>query len=121
MLPLPKRPVYGEAIERRPGVETRCCHKVQNIRITLLLRQLVTQTLISPACLVAMRGVHHLYVSEMTQGCGLVDWMTNMQIAHATSPSPEGPFVKCDIAVLPLSTNPEAVVDNTGEWWLPHL
>jgi hypothetical protein len=57
----------------------------------------------------------------MTQGCGLLDWMTNMQVVHATSQHPEGPFVKRDVAVQPMSTNPEAVVDPTGEWWIFHI
>ena len=62
------------------------------------------------------QGTYHLYVSEMTQGCGLIDWMTNTQVVHATSPSPEGPFVKRDVAVLPFSTNPQAIQDRAEEF-----
>jgi hypothetical protein len=41
---------------------------------------------------VAAGGAYHLYVSTMTEGCGLLDWQTNMNIVHAVASNPLGPF-----------------------------
>ena len=56
---------------------------------------------------VFFNGSYHLFVSEMTQGCGLLDWLTNTQIVHAVAQSPEGPFTKRDVAIKAMSTNPQ--------------
>lgn len=64
---------------------------------------------------------YHMYVSPLTQDCPLLNWMTNMDVVHAVSTSPLGPFVAHDTAIPPFSTNPHAIVDTHGDWWLFHL
>eukprot|EP00051_Salpingoeca_urceolata_P033452 m.500932 g.500932 ORF g.500932 m.500932 type:complete len:246 (-) comp62516_c0_seq1:406-1143(-) len=50
-------------------------------------------------------GVYHLWVSEFARGCGLASWLNNSRVAHATASSPEGPFVRHDIALGIFSHN----------------
>ena len=67
-------------------------------------------------------GDYHLFVAEMTEGCGLLDWQTNMQVAHAVASVPAGPYAKQAAGGLPaLSMNPEVVVDEHGEYWMFHV
>jgi hypothetical protein len=66
-------------------------------------------------------GSYHLFVSQLTQNCPLRNWMTNMDVAHAVSDSPLGPFQQRDFSLPPFSTNPHAIVDEKGEWWLFHI
>ena len=66
-------------------------------------------------------GSYHLFVSELTQDCPLLNWMTNTDIVHAVSSSPSGPFERRDTSVAPLSTNPQVIVDQQGGWWLFHI
>ena len=100
------------------------------------------------ANVIAANGGYHMYVSQLTRDCPLTNWMTNMDVAHAVSDSPLGPFRQKDygahflpsilkfplidvmkwsflhnkciklIAIAPFSTNPEAIVDEKGDWWL---
>ena len=56
---------------------------------------------------VAAGGGYHLYVSTMTEGCGLLNWQTNMNIVHAVAPTPLGPFQQRATAVPAFSTNPQ--------------
>eukprot|EP01048_Picozoa_sp_COSAG05_P026006 COSAG05_NODE_6887_length_887_cov_0.983503_2_plen_201_part_01 len=66
-------------------------------------------------------GNYHLFVSEMTEGCGLANWGSNMDVAHAVSPNATGPYVKVDTALPQPATNPQAIVDAAGDWWLFHI
>ena len=66
-------------------------------------------------------GEYHLFVSSMTEDCGLSDWPTNMQIDHAVSKNATGPYVKKDVALPAPATNPQAIVDANGTWWLFHI
>ena len=72
---------------------------------------------------VAAGGVYHLYVSTMTEGCGLLDWQTNMNIVHAVASSPLGPFKRiatAAAAVPAFSTNPQ-IVEERGTFWMFHI
>lgn len=66
-------------------------------------------------------GTYHMYVSALTQECGLLHWMTNMDVIHAVADSPLGPFAQQNTALPPFSTNPHAIVDSQGDWWLFHI
>lgn len=66
-------------------------------------------------------GTYHMFVSPLTQECGLLHWMTNMDVVHAVADSPLGPFAPQGIALPPFSTNPHAIVDSHGDWWLFHI
>eukprot|EP00040_Diaphanoeca_grandis_P022248 m.119183 g.119183 ORF g.119183 m.119183 type:complete len:551 (+) comp28720_c1_seq7:201-1853(+) len=66
-------------------------------------------------------GFFHLFVSEMTEGCGLSHWPSNMQVAHARSLNVTGPYAKVDTALPAQATNPQVIVDANGDWWLFHI
>eukprot|EP00049_Salpingoeca_infusionum_P011695 m.204046 g.204046 ORF g.204046 m.204046 type:complete len:428 (+) comp15005_c0_seq2:148-1431(+) len=69
-------------------------------------------------------GKYHLYVSEMVGGCGLNYWTHNSQVVHATSPTPQGPYIKQDVALLPWAHNPQVVTDtqnSTTTFYLFHI
>jgi hypothetical protein len=67
-------------------------------------------------------GLHHMLVSEMTEGCGLSTWGTNTQIAHAVSKDPLGPFTRSSYALGPESTNPAVIAEASGKkLWLFHI
>ena len=42
----------------------------------------------------------HMYLSRMSESCGLTSWATNSEIVHAVSPTMVGPYVYSD-TVLP--------------------
>jgi hypothetical protein len=65
--------------------------------------------------------LYHLFVSEMTEGCGLSEWPSNMEVAHATSKTVNGPYTKVDTALPAQATNPQAILDKDGNWWLFHI
>ena len=50
-------------------------------------------------------GVHHLWVSEFVNGCGLSAWLSNSQVAHATASTAVGPFAKHDTSLGIFSHN----------------
>jgi hypothetical protein len=52
-------------------------------------------------------GQYHLFVAEMTRNCTLAQWGSNSQIAHAVSSSPEGPYLRHDVAVGVWAHNPQ--------------
>jgi hypothetical protein len=66
-------------------------------------------------------GLYHLFVSQMTENCGLANWGSNMEVAHATSPNATGPYIKVEVAIPAPSTNPQAIVDAAGDWWIFHI
>eukprot|EP01052_Picozoa_sp_SAG31_P014070 SAG31_NODE_862_length_11416_cov_8.600336_12_plen_288_part_00 len=63
----------------------------------------------------------HMFVSEMTGGCGLSAWGSNTQITHAVADTPLGPFRKVSDAIGAEATNPAVIVDGKGVWWLFHI
>lgn len=64
----------------------------------------------------------HMFVSEMTAGCGLSSWGSNTQIVHAVAADPLGPFVRHDNALGPESTNPAVIADTqVQQLWLFHI
>ena len=56
---------------------------------------------------------HGLY-AEMTRGCGLTSWETNSQIAHATAPTPAGPWTRQDTVLGVWAHTPSAAVARDG-------
>eukprot|EP01052_Picozoa_sp_SAG31_P019175 SAG31_NODE_1388_length_8538_cov_3.310843_3_plen_171_part_00 len=54
-------------------------------------------------------ALFHLFVSEMSLGCGLNAWARNSMIRHATAASPLGPFVPQEV-VLPAFSHEPVVV-----------
>eukprot|EP00729_Bicosta_minor_P005168 gene5168-24105_t len=63
---------------------------------------------------------HGLY-AEMTRGCGLTSWETNSQIAHATAPTPAGPWTRQDTVLGVWAHTPSAAVARDGTIVLFHL
>ncbi len=51
-------------------------------------------------------GLYHMYVAEMMNECPLSTWGQNSRCTHATSPTPEGPYVFADVAVANWCHNP---------------
>jgi hypothetical protein len=51
-------------------------------------------------------GLYHMYVAEMVNECPLNTWGQNSRCTHATSPTPEGPFVFAGVAVPEWCHNP---------------
>eukprot|EP00039_Didymoeca_costata_P015408 m.261565 g.261565 ORF g.261565 m.261565 type:complete len:398 (+) comp16218_c0_seq1:46-1239(+) len=60
-------------------------------------------------------GKFHMYAAEMVNNCGLGDWLSNSQVAHAVSDTPLGPFTRSDTAVHVWSHNPEVALTTTKE------
>lgn len=46
-------------------------------------------------------GVYHLFYSRWKKSLGFGSWMTHSEIAHATGPSPFGPWTHKDVALPP--------------------
>jgi hypothetical protein len=64
----------------------------------------------------------HLFVSEITNGCGLFYWDRNSQCTHAVADTPVGPFVKHDVALPAWAHSCRAFRDrHTGSWLLFHV
>lgn len=66
-------------------------------------------------------GIYHMFVAEMSQGCGLNSWTSNSQIAHATSASPEGPYTRRGLVAPPFAHNPTVMRAPDGTWVLYHI
>ena len=74
------------------------------------------------ASVLSWAGQTHMFVSEMTAGCGLSAWGSNTQIVHAMAKNPLGPFARQDDALGPESTNPAVIADTKGQaLWLFHI
>lgn len=56
-------------------------------------------------------GLYHLFYSRWPVKNGFEAWVTHSEIAHATSPSPEGPFTHVDVALPP----------RMGQYWDAHV
>ena len=65
-------------------------------------------------------GLYHMYVAEVAAGCGMNTWIKNERIAHATSKSPGGPFVRQAVVGGPMWDNPQAIRLPNGSWALFH-
>ena len=65
-------------------------------------------------------GRFHLFVAEMADGCGMVQWETNSRIAHAVSDTMKGPFVRTSLAAEAWAHNPQAIAIG-GELFLFHI
>jgi hypothetical protein len=59
-------------------------------------------------------GLYHMYVAEMMNECPLNTWGQNSRCTHATSSTPEGPFVFADVAVQNWCHNPAIVLQKGG-------
>ena len=67
-------------------------------------------------------GLYHLIVAEMVNNCTLEYWGSNSQCTHATSASPEGPYIKSDIAVGVWCHNPSlSYIPEENLWALWHI
>ena len=66
-------------------------------------------------------GRHHLFVAEMTGGCGLAAWGRHCATAHAVSTSgPAGPYRRVGLALPAEACNPQ-VIRFKGRWLLFHI
>ena len=63
-------------------------------------------------------GKYWLLAAEMAQQCSLKHWTTNSQVVAAVSDSPDGPFVRQNIALPPWAHNPETIRAPDGTWIL---
>lgn len=64
-------------------------------------------------------GGFHLYAAGFGTGnCGLNEWLTNSDVIHAVSDSPDGPFSYRDTAVPLWAHNPQAIRAPDGKWLL---
>lgn len=66
-------------------------------------------------------GRHHLFVAEMSGGCGLAAWGGHCATAHAVSTSgPRGPYHRVGLALPTEACNPQAI-HFKGRWLLFHI
>jgi hypothetical protein len=69
---------------------------------------------------------YHMYLSDMTGGCGLNVWATGSRILHAKAPQPMGPFTPVggagfDIALPPEAHNPALIYTPDDQILLFHI
>jgi len=64
---------------------------------------------------------YHMYVSRMSDGCGLNCWQGNSEIAHAVSSNPLGPFVYQEIVLPYFAHGPTIHQLSDGTFLLFHL
>jgi hypothetical protein len=57
-------------------------------------------------------GKFHLFVAEMSEHCGMVEWQTNSFVTHAVSDTINGTYTKVSVAVKHWAHNPQAIVFN---------
>lgn len=65
-------------------------------------------------------GSWHMFVSEMSDHCGLGAWTTNSQVVHATSDGPLGPYVRSEV-VVPLFAHNPTVRRVNASWLMYHI
>lgn len=63
----------------------------------------------------------HLYVSAMTNECGLGHWSSNSRIEHAVAKRPEGPFEFVDVAVNTWAHNAAPIALYDGSYAIVHI
>ena len=51
-------------------------------------------------------GLYHMFVSEMSNHCGIDSWAANSTIVHATSRTPEGPYERKGVVMKEFAHNP---------------
>ena len=69
---------------------------------------------------------YHMYVSDMTGGCGLAVWASGSRILHAKAATPAGPFTPVggdgfDIALPPETHNPAVIYTPDDQILLFHI
>lgn len=64
---------------------------------------------------------YHMFVAEMSNGCGMGTWTTNSQVVHATSSLPEGPYERQAVINPAFSHNPTVSRAPDGTWVLYHI
>jgi hypothetical protein len=63
----------------------------------------------------------HLYVSAMTNGCGLGRWSSNSRIEHAVADRPEGPYEFVGVAVNTWAHNAAPIALHDGSFAIVHI
>merc|ERR1712130_182423 len=63
----------------------------------------------------------HMYVSAMTNDCGLGDWSSNSRIEHAVADRPEGPYEFVDVAVNTWAHNSAPIALHDGRFAIVHI
>jgi hypothetical protein len=63
----------------------------------------------------------HLYVSAMTNDCGLGHWSSNSRIEHAVADRPEGPYEFVDVAVNTWAHNSAPIALHDGSYAIVHI
>jgi len=66
-------------------------------------------------------GLYHLYVSQMTNMCGLNEWTTNSEIIRATSRHIEGPYVFQEEILTPWAHNSQPHKAPDGTYLIYHI
>lgn len=66
-------------------------------------------------------GAYHLYVSELTRGCGLKSWLRNSAVRHAVAASPLGPFAPRELVAEPFAHNPKPLAAPGGAALIFHI
>jgi hypothetical protein len=61
---------------------------------------------------------YHIFVSELSPGCGLSTWLPGSHIIHATAPTPTGPFTLQDQVMPTFHHNPHITVAADGTYLL---
>ena len=64
---------------------------------------------------------YHMYVSSMTNGCGLGHWRTNSRIEHAVSDTITGPYTFQDVAVNTQAHNAAPIALPDGTFAIVHI
>ncbi len=70
---------------------------------------------------VLVDGEYHLFVAEMKGNQGLDVWQHNSMVTHATSKTPQGPFTKRSVTLLPEAHNPIVIRLKDGRLALFHI
>ena len=61
-------------------------------------------------------GLWHMWLSELTEHCGIDSWIQNSRIVHATSTSPTGTYTRKDVVFNIYATEPHVVRGPKGEY-----
>ena len=68
-----------------------------------------------------MGDTYHLFVSEMSDECGMATWQSNSFVRHATAAAPEGPFRARERVMSQFSHNPTIARAPDGTFVLYHV
>ena len=61
-------------------------------------------------------GLWHMWLSELTEHCGIDSWIQNSRIVHATSTTPTGTYTRKDVVFSVYATEPHVVRGPKGEY-----